>query len=176
MPEDASVPRTRHPGRRHRPLALLTLLALAACGTPPELNTPPVAITTVPDPSASTTPTPAAAPVTPPAPTLSPSAPASAAPCRGRPSGDRIVALLRGSAGVLPRDVRVTVATGPLCAEGWQYTVLAVTGHEELQVVTRDESGTPRLVTAGTDVCGVEVRTVAPVGIRTLACDGTPGA
>ncbi|MGV9368702.1 hypothetical protein [Micromonospora tulbaghiae] len=179
MPEDAPVPRTPHPRRRHRPLALLTLLALAACGTPPELRAPPAAATPVPAPSASATPSPSAtptpsAPVLPPTP--SPSAPSSAAPCRGRPSGDRIVALLRGSAGVLPRDVKVTVATGPLCAEGWQYTVLTVTGHEELQVVTRGETGTPRLVTAGTDVCGVEVRTVAPAGIRTLACDGTPGA
>ncbi|MFI7304336.1 hypothetical protein ACIBM8_14090 [Micromonospora aurantiaca] len=180
MPEDAPVPRTPRPRRRHRPLALLTVLALAACGTPPELRAPPPAAAThVPVPSASVTAGPSATP-TPPVPvlppTLSPSVPASAAPCRGRPSGDRIVALLRGSAGVLPRDVRVTVSTGPLCAEGWQYTVLSVTGHEELQVVTRGESGTPRLVTAGTDVCGVEVRTVAPAGIRTLACDGTPGA
>ncbi|WP_433494581.1 hypothetical protein ACQP26_30030 [Micromonospora sp. CA-248089] len=178
-PEDAPVPRTPHPRRRHRPLALLTLLALTACGAPPELRAPSAAATPLPVPSVSGTPTPSAtsaAPVPPPAPTLSPAVPVSAAPCRGRPSGDRIVALLRGSAGVLPRDVRVTVATGPLCAEGWQYTVLTVTGHEELQVVTRGETGTPRLVTAGTDVCGVEVRTLAPVGIRTLACDGTPGA
>ncbi|WP_435123975.1 hypothetical protein [Micromonospora tulbaghiae] len=182
MPEDAPVPRTPHPRRRRRPLApaLVALLALAACGTPPELRAPPpAAATPVPVPSASATPSPSATP-TPPAPvlppTMSPSVPAPAAPCRGRPSGDRIVALLRGSAGVLPRDVKVTVATGPLCAEGWQYTVLTVTGHEELQVVTRGETGTPKLVTAGTDVCGVEVRTVAPVGIRTLACDGTPGA
>ncbi|MFJ8832872.1 hypothetical protein [Micromonospora aurantiaca] len=178
MPEDAPVPRTLHPRRRRRPLALLTLLALASCGTPPELRAPPPAAAT-PVPSASVTAGPSATP-TPPVPvlpsTLSPSAPAAAVPCRGRPSGDRIVALLRGSAGVLPRDVRVTVSTGPLCADGWQYTVLSVTGHEELQVVTRGESGTPRLVTAGTDVCGVEVRTVAPAGIRTLACDGTPGA
>ncbi|MBQ1043767.1 hypothetical protein KBX35_21835 [Micromonospora sp. C32] len=160
-------------------MALLTVLALAACGTPPELRTPPAVATPVPVPSASATPTASPAPaasVTPSAPALSPSTPAAATPCRGRPSGDRIVALLRGSAGVLPRDVRVTVATGPLCAEGWQYTVLAVTGHEELQVVTRGETGTPKLVTAGTDVCGVEVWTLAPPGIRTLACDGRPGA
>ncbi|MCT2276071.1 hypothetical protein M3G91_00420 [Micromonospora chalcea] len=179
MPRTPTVLRTPHPGRRHRPLALLAVLALAACGTPPELRTPPAVATPAPVPSTSATPTPSAttaAPVTPSAPALSPSTPVVATPCRGRPSGDRIVALLRGSAGVLPRDVRVTVATGPLCAEGWQYTVLAVTGHEELQVVTRGETGTPRLVTAGTDVCGVEVRTLAPPGIRTLACDGTPGA
>jgi hypothetical protein len=77
---------------------------------------------------------------------------------------------------MLPRDVRVTVRTGPLCAGDWQYTVLAVTGHEELQVVTRGKPTELELVTAGTDVCGVEVRAAAPPGIRTLACDGTPGA
>ncbi|MFI7213040.1 hypothetical protein [Micromonospora maritima] len=171
------MPRTA-PRRRSAPVTLLVLLALTACGTPPELREP--AASGSPRASASTTPTPSApptTPVTPAAPPPTTRAPDPAAtPCRGKPSGDRIVALLRGSAGVLPRNVRVTVRTGPLCAEGWHYTVLAVTGHEELQVVTRGRSGAPTLVTAGTDVCGVEVRAAGPPGIRTLACDGTPGA
>ncbi|MGC4894213.1 hypothetical protein [Micromonospora sp. DT31] len=170
------MPRTPH----HLAVALLVPLTLAACGTPPELRTPPAsptaAVTTAP---ASATPTaaPSTTQVTPvvPAPTVSPSG-LPATPCRSGPSADRIVAVLRGSAGVLPRGVRVTVTTGPLCAEDWHYTVLAIAGHEELQVVTRGGRGTPILVTAGTDVCGVEVRTVAPAGIRTLACDAGPGA
>ncbi|MFG1676257.1 hypothetical protein [Micromonospora sp. NPDC049282] len=169
---------------RHRPLpaTLLALLVLTACGRPPELREPP-ADPGGPRPSVSATPsnptpTTSAVPSTPAVPSA-PTAPApdpAATPCRGAPSGDRIVALLRGSAGVLPRNVRVTVRAGPLCAEGWHYTVLAVAGHEELQVVTRGRHGTPTLVTAGTDVCGVEVRAAAPPGIRTLACDGIPGA
>ncbi|MEV0004429.1 hypothetical protein AB0H28_19400 [Micromonospora sp. NPDC050980] len=177
------VPRT--PARRRPlPATLLALLVLGACGQPPELREPPAG-TTGPRPSASATPsnaTPtasapadASAPAVPPAPIVPAPAPA-ATPCRGAPSGGRIVALLRGSAGVLPRNVRATVREGPLCAEGWHYTVLAVVGHEELQVVTRGRSDTPVLVTAGTDVCGVEVRATAPPGIRTLACDGLPGA
>ncbi|WFE42506.1 hypothetical protein [Micromonospora sp. WMMD998] len=175
--EDCTVPRTP-PHRRPLPATLLVLLVLTACGQPPELREPPAA--GGPSASASATPTPSATPSAPVSPAM-PARPAPtpdpvATPCRGKPSGDRIVALLRGSAGVLPRAVRVTVRTGPLCAEGWQYTVLAVPGHEELQVVTRGRSGTPKLVTAGTDVCGVEVRATAPTGIRTLACDGTPGA
>ena len=94
--------------------------------------------------------------------------------CAGRPSADRVVGLLRGR--VLPRGVSVRATQGPLCAADWQYTVLAVTGHEELQVVTRTESTALRLVTAGTDVCSIEVRAVAPPGIRTLACDAGTGA
>ncbi|MFI5834315.1 hypothetical protein ACIA5A_11630 [Micromonospora sp. NPDC051300] len=162
---------------------LFALLALTACGRPPELREPP-ATTGAPRASASATPsnaTPTApatatpsAPAVPPAPTA-PAPDPAATPCRGAPSGTRIVALLRGSAGVLPRTVRVTVRTGPLCAEGWHYTVLAVAGHEELQAVTRGRDKLT-LVTAGTDVCGVEVRATAPAGIRTLACDGVPGA
>ncbi|WP_089154875.1 hypothetical protein [Micromonospora sp. NBS 11-29] len=164
---------------RRVPLTLLALFALTACGAPPELHEPATAgprASTSATPAPSVTPTPAASPPpvapTRPAPTPAP----VAVPCRGTPSGDRIVALLRGAAGVLPRDVRVTVRTGPLCAEGWHYTVLAVAGHEELQVVTRGRAGATVLVTAGTDVCGVEVRATAPTGVRALACDGTPGA
>ncbi|WP_207922714.1 hypothetical protein [Micromonospora sp. KC606] len=105
----------------------------------------------------------------------SPSSAPTAAPCLGRPSADRVVRLLRGR--VLPRDVPVRATTGPLCADGWQYTVLAVTGHEELQAVTRGEPTALRLVTVGTDVCSIEVRATAPPAIRTLACDETlPGA
>lgn len=166
------------PARRHLPVALAALLALAGCGAPPELRHPTASATIAPTASATPTssPTPTA-PLTPTRPTRTTPAPdLTATPCRSGPSGDRVVALLRGAARVLPRDVRVTVRTGPLCAEDWQYTVLAVSGHEELQVVTRGRPAALELVTAGTDVCGVEVRAAAPSGIRTLACDGTSGA
>nr|WP_089009709.1 hypothetical protein [Micromonospora viridifaciens] len=157
---------------------MLALLALAACGTPPELREP-VAATATAAPTSTVTPTPTATPTAPAAPTTrirTPTAAPSAAPCGSGPSADRVVALLRGNARVLPRDARVTVRRGPLCAEGWQYTVLAVTGHEELQVVTRGKPAALELVTAGTDVCSAEVRAAGPPGIRTLACDGVPGA
>ncbi|MCM0676469.1 hypothetical protein NCC78_17510, partial [Micromonospora phytophila] len=98
----------------------------------------------------------------------------TATACRNGPSGQRVTELVRGRDGVLPDDVRVRVRTGPLCAGEWHYTVLDVTGHEELQVVTRGRPGSPRLVTAGTDVCTIEVRAAGPPGIRTLACDGGP--
>ncbi|MFI7430929.1 hypothetical protein ACIBPB_28435 [Micromonospora sp. NPDC049836] len=161
------------------PAALAALLALAGCGAPPELrqsSTPAVTATA----TATATPTPSAPPTT----VDTPAAPVPlptpsdliANPCPAGPSGDRVVSLLRGAAGVLPRDVRVRVRTGPLCAGDWQYTVLEVTGHEELQVVTRGGPSALKLVTAGTDVCSVEVRAAGPPGIRTLACAGTPGA
>ncbi|MFR9774565.1 hypothetical protein ACL02O_00705 [Micromonospora sp. MS34] len=178
MPQDRTVsPTPPRPvtHRRSLPAALVALLALAGCGAPPELRqvaTPVVAPSAVPTPTPSATP---AAPTTPAAPAQSPSDPA-AKPCASGPTGDRVVLLLRGRARVLPRDVRVTVRSGPLCAEDWQYTVLTVSGHEELQVVTRGKPTDLELVTAGTDVCSVEVRAAGPPGIRALACDAVPGA
>ncbi|MET8355982.1 hypothetical protein [Micromonospora sp. NPDC005171] len=156
----------------------LAVAALAGCGAPPGLGEP----TGVPTHSATpTTPVPSTAPTTPPATTPSlgtvtptPDAGLVATACRNGPTGQRVLQLLRGQAGVLPANVRVQVRNGPLCAADWQFTVLAVTGHEELQVVTRGEPSSPVLVTAGTDVCTIEVRATSPAGIRTLACDAGP--
>ncbi|MEU1588631.1 hypothetical protein [Micromonospora sp. NPDC005710] len=153
---------------------------MAGCGAPPGLGEP----TSVPTHSATpATPGPSTAPPTPPAtaptlgtatPTSTPDAGLVATPCRNGPTGQRVLQLLRGRAGVLPANVRVQVRTGPLCAADWQFTVLAVTGHEELQVVTRGTPGALVLVTAGTDVCTIEVRATSPAGIRTLACEDGP--
>ncbi|SCL68119.1 hypothetical protein GA0070604_6202 [Micromonospora eburnea] len=156
--------------------ALVTLLSLAACGAPPELNQQARPTVT---PTATSTPTPSATPTAPDMPDAQPRSPSpdpSATPCGSGPTGDRVIALLRGGARVLPRDVRVTVRQGPLCVEDWQYTVLAVAGHEELQAVTQGKPTTLELVTAGTDVCSAEVRAAGPPGIRALACGGVPGA
>ncbi|MEV0153501.1 hypothetical protein AB0H57_07135 [Micromonospora sp. NPDC050686] len=97
-------------------------------------------------------------------------------PCPGRPTGGAVISLLRGSARVLSRDVAVRVTLGPLCADGWQYTTLDVTGHEELQAITRDGADGLTLVTTGTDVCSPRVSADAPPGIRALACDADPPA
>lgn len=185
MAPDAPHPRvSRRPSGAGALLVVVSLTAaLAGCGTPPELRdaAPGAAATAAGTPAPATT-GPPAAPTAPPAPTVPPVAPPTSAgsdlvatPCRNGPTGDRVIALLRGTRGVLPPSVRVRVRTGPLCAGEWQYTVLRVTGHEELQVVTRGRPGAPRLVTAGTDVCTVEVRVAGPTGIRTLACDPVPG-
>ncbi|MGI5524596.1 hypothetical protein ACQEUX_27175 [Micromonospora sp. CA-259024] len=163
---------------RTRPVALaaLTVVVLAGCGAPPGLGEP----TAVPTRTAApTTPGPSTVPprVTAPplgAATPTPDAGLIATACRNGPTGQRVVQLLRGRAGVLPANVRVQVRTGPLCAADWQYTVLDVTGHEELQVVTRGQPTAPALVTAGTDVCTIEVRATGPAGIRALACDAGP--
>nr|WP_091090587.1 hypothetical protein [Micromonospora nigra] len=159
----------------------LLLMAPAACGTPPELRELAATPTGVRSGSP-TTAAPTTAPTTPPTvlPGALPPSPTTdpgtvAVECRTGPSRAQVVDLVRGRSGVLPADARVRVRTGPLCAADWQYTVLAVTGYEPLQVVTRTRSGVPRLVTAGTDVCIVEVRVAAPPGIRTLACEGDPG-
>ncbi|WP_341721466.1 hypothetical protein QQG74_31185 [Micromonospora sp. FIMYZ51] len=159
----------------------MTALLLAGCGEPPELRESGSGLPTRaatpsgPDPTPSTPPPTAGAPVTiTPSPTADPGLVAVA--CPNEPTQQRIVDLVRGRGGLLPRDARVRVRTGPLCAAGWQFTALEVTGYEPLQVVTRDQAGKLRLVTAGTDVCSVEVRVTSPPGIRTLACgEEAPG-
>ena len=125
----------------------LAVAALAGCGAPPGLGEP----TSVPTHTAAPTPSgPSTAPATPPttAPSLgtvtpTPDAGLVATACRNGPTGQRVLQLLRGRAGVLPANVRVQVRTGPLCAADWQFTVLTVTGHEELQVVTRGRARFP---------------------------------
>ncbi|MEU1605638.1 hypothetical protein ABZ428_20320 [Micromonospora matsumotoense] len=162
-------------------MVLLAVLPFAGCAAPPERRAalpvaPPTPAVTVPPTMPPTLP-----PLTPTLPsTPPPPAPtaAVATDCAGRPTANRVIGLLRSD--VLPGNVSVRAVEGPLCADGWQYTVLAVSGHEELQAVSREGQGALRLVTAGTDVCSIEVKAVAPPAIRTLACDaGTalpPGA
>jgi hypothetical protein len=86
-----------------------------------------------------------------------------------------VIELLRHSSGLLPRGARVTVLSGPLCADDWQYTIVQVPDREPLQVVSSGPATALTLVTAGTDVCNIPVRTGAPAGIRTVACEGAPG-
>jgi hypothetical protein len=152
-----------------RPAAALALVVMLAggCDLPPELQPTPGPL---PSPSPTAAPSP-----TPPPPTLEPSPTATpgfsqqiAVDCGAQvPDGD-IVALLR-SAGLLPAGVLATVSNGPLCAGTWQYAVVRVPDREPLQVVTRGAPGALTLVTAGTNVCTVEVRIEAPPGIRTAA-------
>jgi hypothetical protein len=92
-----------------------------------------------------------------------------AVPCAGRPTPDQVLAAVRRNSNLLPSGVRATVQTGPVCAGTWQYTVIAVPDREPLQVVTRGAPTSLTLVTAGTDVCTVTVRTSAPPGIMTVA-------
>ncbi|HEY3007998.1 MAG TPA: hypothetical protein VGJ63_08025 [Micromonosporaceae bacterium] len=160
-----------------RALALTGCVAgLVACGRPPELHPPPG--TPVPQPSVTTTTTPT--PLLPPTqlPSQAPTAPPVVAPtfgeeyavsCAGYPSGDAVVALLRRTPGLLSANARVAVRTGPLCAGTWQYTVVAVGGRDPLAAVTRGKPDALRLVTAGTDVCSIPVRTAAPPGIQFAA-------
>lgn len=127
-------------------------------------------------------PPPAVTPLVPPVPTLrGPSAAVPAPRCAARPTAAQIIAAVRSDAGLLPADVQLRVADGPYCAGSWQYAVVRVVTRPEpepLRVVTRGTGPTLTLVTAGTDVCSAPVRTGAPAGIQTLACDGgtQPGA
>jgi len=179
------------------PAALAALLA--GCGTPPavapitpapgvEQATPTPTISpapTFPPPAAGAPAVPSApgpavpgAPAVPggqpsgaPAPTPSRTGP-PARDCAGKPDAQTLLALLRGPRGVLGPDTAVTVTSGPLCAAGWQFTVLSAPGHGSLQVITRGEPDALRVVTAGTDLCTPQIRAEAPPGIAALACDG----
>lgn len=143
---------------------------MVACGVPPELAE---ASRTTPTPSPTFSPS-ATAP-----PTSAPSATPSGTPtgrsdtvavaCAEGPSGTQVIDLLRRS-GLLSAGSSATLTKGPLCAGSWHYTVVQIPGREPLQVVTRTETTGLDLVTAGTDVCSIPVRTSAPTGIRTLVC------
>jgi hypothetical protein len=145
--------------------------AAAGCGAPPLPRPTPTPGTPRPS-SASPTPT-GGVPL--PLPTPTPSAGGSpsfsdsvAVDCGGRPSAAQVVRVLRRNISRIGR-AKVTVTTGPLCAGTWQYTVVSVPGEEPLAVVTEGRPRALRLVTAGTDVCSIPVRTGAPPGIRIAA-------
>ncbi|MFC7764406.1 hypothetical protein ACFQY4_45335 [Catellatospora bangladeshensis] len=57
----------------------------------------------------------------------------------------------------------------PVCAGTWQYTVVSIPDREPLQVVTKGAPAVLEVVTAGTDICTIEVRNFAPPGIRIAA-------
>jgi hypothetical protein len=164
-------------------LAVVACAALAGCGTPPELRPQPGSSVPQPpseSPSDSSSGEPAIDELPPPSPaaTASPApsfAEEYALPCEGNPSSDEIIALAR-RAGLLPRTGAVTVAKGPVCAGSWQYTIVNVPGKEPLQIVSRGTPDNLTMVTAGTDVCTIQVRTEAPAGIRNAAFCSEPGA
>lgn len=162
------------PSKPALPLATACLVGaalLSGCGVPPELQPKPGG--TVPQPSVSPS-----AVTLPPSFSLPPSAPPSSpgpfpeltvTDCQGRPTGEQIIAAVRRKSSVLPSSGTVTVTRPPVCAGTWQYTVLTVSGREPLQVVTKGAPASLDLVTAGTDICTVEVRNFAPPGIRITA-------
>ncbi|MEH1126217.1 hypothetical protein [Micromonospora sp. CPCC 206061] len=157
--------------------AIVACAALAsACGVPPELRDPPGDTVPSPKTEAPPTPTPSSSQAVPtPSPSRSGFSEETAVSCGGRPTGAQVIAAVRRSSGLLPSGTNATVRTGdPLCAGAWQYAVVLVPNSDPLIVVTRGKPGSLTVVTAGTDVCSIPVRTEAPAGIRTLACDGEP--
>jgi hypothetical protein len=159
--------------------ALAGAVLTTGCGVPPELRDPPGAV--VPSPrTAPPTGGPTTIPSLPPTeapstgqPTATPTfSEAQAVPCNGQPSAAQVLALLRRTSGLLPSGVNATVGSGtPLCAGTWQYTVVNMPRQDPMLVVTRGAPGALTLVTAGTNVCNIPVRSGAPAGIRTVACE-----
>lgn len=155
--------------------AAIALAALAAgCGVPPELRDPPGSVVPSPKTASPTASPPPVASDLPP--TAVPSATptfgeATAVLCNGQPSGARVMSLLRNTSGMLRGETATVRSDTPLCAGDWQFTVIVVPDRDPLLVVTRGAPGSLTLVTAGTNVCNIPVRTSAPVGIRTVACE-----
>ncbi|WFE25586.1 hypothetical protein O7623_19630 [Solwaraspora sp. WMMD791] len=166
-------------------LLLISTVAVAGCGRPPELAEPapeislPAGVGDTGTPSAGPTPTgaptrtPTTTPTGVPTPTATGFPVAVAVDCAGRPSADRVIGVLRAD-GLLPAGTRASVRVAPRCAGSWQYTVVQIPEREPLQVVTEGAPESISLVTAGTDVCVIPVRVGAPAGIRTLACESVP--
>lgn len=158
------------------PFALLPLLA--GCihesgGDGPLLPAPPTS-SPLPPPPALNAPEPTTTPPSPPSvPTtsLSPTgfSESYVVPCSGRPSASQVIAVVRRHGSLLAAGASVSATTGPLCSGIWQYTVLAVPDHEPLQVVTKGSPSALQFVTAGTNVCTVDVRAGAPVALLTTA-------
>lgn len=166
------------PNRPSRPAAaaaacLLGSALLGGCGVPPELQPTPGGV--VPQPTVS--PVPASLPPSFTLPSLSapPSATTSAFPeavataCLGRPTADQVIAAVRRKTSILPAAGTITVVQQPTCAGTWQYTVVSIPDREPLQVVTKGAPAALEVVTAGTDICTIEVRNFAPPGIRIAA-------
>lgn len=159
-------PRSLTPARTIAILLLAALVPLTGCGAPPELAPLPEGpLPGLTSPGSPTTPTPATP--TAPAATRTPADTSVAVDCAGEPDRDEVLALLQDD-GMLA-DATATDVEGPVCAAGWQFTVVSVTDRDPLQVVTSGPPGNLTLVTAGTDVCTIEVRVHAPPGIRTAA-------
>ena len=152
-------------------LAVLGALLLAAgCGKPPDLLPPPG----VPVPSPSGLPEPTRLPLPSPTvtPTPSPKASFSEAyyvPCLGSPSGEQVIAAVRATSRLLPRTGTIAVTTGPLCSGTWQYTILQAPERDPLLVVTKGAPAALTIVTAGSDVCTITIRTQAPPGLIAAA-------
>jgi hypothetical protein len=159
-------------------LGVTVLWVLTACtrdsGEGNSLLPPPP--TSSPRPPHSTAPThepPAPLPSVP----ASPSASASATgfpesyvvACGGKPTAAQVIAVVRRQPSLLAAGASVVASVGPLCAGTWQYTVLDVTDHEPMQVVTKGRPSSLTFVTAGTNVCTVDVRAAAPVALLSAA-------
>lgn len=153
------------------PFALLgAVLAAAGCGKPPDLLPQPG----VPVPSPSGLPQPTRLPLPTPSGSPRPSPKATFSetyyvPCLGQPSGEQVIATVRAKTRLLPRSGTIGVPTGPLCSGTWQYTILQAPNRDPLLVVTKGTPGALTIVTAGSDVCTITVRTQAPAGLLAAA-------
>ena len=159
------------------PFVLLPVLAgcIHESGGDGSLLPPAPTSSPLPPPPALNAPEPATPPSTPSATTASPSpsptgfSESYVVPCAGRPSAAQVISVVRRHGSLLTSGVSVTATTGPLCSGTWQYAVLAVPDHEPLQVVTKGAPSSLQFVTAGTNVCTVDVRAGAPVALLTTA-------
>ncbi|MDR7279968.1 hypothetical protein [Catenuloplanes atrovinosus] len=159
-------------------LPVVSAALIAACGTPPGLEQP----TTRPRAGVSAA---ASVPVldvpSMPLPWLTPTASPTEGyaesvlvPCQGDPGAADVIAVLRGTGGLVSAAGGARVSSGPFCAGTWQLSLVTVPDAEPLFVVTSGTPDTLKLVTAGTNVCTPRVRGAAPSALRAVACAEAP--
>jgi hypothetical protein len=146
------------------------LLLAAGCDKPPDLQPPPgvplPSVTASPEPTRLALPSTTVTAL----PSPKPSFPELYyVPCLGAPSGEQVVATVRAKTKLLPQTGAIAVTTGPLCSGTWQYTILQAPNRDPLLVVTKGEPAALSIVTAGSDVCSIKVRTQAPAGLLAAA-------
>jgi hypothetical protein len=154
------------PARRTVAAMMPSAFLLAGCGPPPQVEPTPDG--PLPGPDTPQTPSMPAPGGPGPAPATPTTGQDEAVDCDGNPGEDEVLAVLR-EADLLDADVEVSLLEGPLCAGDWQYAVVSVPDRDPLQVITSGPPDELTLVTAGTEVCTVEVRVHAPRGIRAAA-------
>jgi hypothetical protein len=146
----------------------------AVSGLPTTGGLPPGGVPTLPATTLPTYPVPTRVTIAPTTRTTPSSPPPSpAGTCTSGPTGQQVLAAVKGRPGI--PDADLAVDHGPFCSGSWQYTEVKIAGKNDdevdpLLVVTTGRPSALKVVEAGADVCSDRVQDEAPPGIRVRVC------